>query len=324
MPEPGENEKHDEFIERCIPIVIDDGTAKDGDQAVAVCNSIWDDKHKSAKIGRRNSASDLRRIQDAHELLADLGATCSEKSEVTVTPMLSLSVEDTVINYGGEVKALGDGKLGGYLVTFSDESSLDLTGEYFAKDTDYGDATTSPVLYHHGMDDTLKLRTIGRGELRKDDIGVWIEAQLELRDEYEKAIYGMAEKNKLGWSSGSASHLILREGSKITRWPLGLDASLTPTPAEPRNGAIPLKSLLPGVNREAVAVEGGESNQTITESRGDTMEFTQEELSKLVTEAIAEYKKAEEPATVKTVPNVEVTKDEADQPFKTAGDFFMA
>lgn len=46
MPKPGKGEKKKDFIDRCIPIVIDDGTAKDGDQAVAICNSIWDDSKK--------------------------------------------------------------------------------------------------------------------------------------------------------------------------------------------------------------------------------------------------------------------------------------
>lgn len=43
MPKPRPDEEHDDFIERCISIVIDDGTAGSPEQAVAVCNSIWDD-----------------------------------------------------------------------------------------------------------------------------------------------------------------------------------------------------------------------------------------------------------------------------------------
>jgi hypothetical protein len=43
MPTPRSNEDHDSFIERCIPIVIDEGTAEDNDQAVAYCESIWEE-----------------------------------------------------------------------------------------------------------------------------------------------------------------------------------------------------------------------------------------------------------------------------------------
>lgn len=47
MPEPQTNESRDEFIERCIPIVIDDGTAEDNEQAFAVCNSMWEQREKA-------------------------------------------------------------------------------------------------------------------------------------------------------------------------------------------------------------------------------------------------------------------------------------
>lgn len=39
MPEPGKNEKQDEFIGRCIPILIKEGRKQD--QAVAICFSKW-------------------------------------------------------------------------------------------------------------------------------------------------------------------------------------------------------------------------------------------------------------------------------------------
>ena len=47
MPTPQTGETRDEFIERCIPIVIDDGTAEDGEQAVAVCHSMWNERDKA-------------------------------------------------------------------------------------------------------------------------------------------------------------------------------------------------------------------------------------------------------------------------------------
>lgn len=41
MATPGQDESQDEFIARCIPIVVEDGTAEDGEQANAVCHSMW-------------------------------------------------------------------------------------------------------------------------------------------------------------------------------------------------------------------------------------------------------------------------------------------
>lgn len=155
---------------------------------------------------------------------------------------------ETLVWQGGEVKALNDeGKVGGYLVLFSTANDPDLASDFFTAKTDFGDATKSTILYHHGLDSTIKATKLGAGSLKVDEVGVWIEGQLELRDEYEKAIFELAKKGKLGWSSGTASHLVSRKSVgksfEITSWPLGLDASLTPTPCEPRTSAIPLKSI---------------------------------------------------------------------------------
>lgn len=219
----------------------------------------------STKRGARNSRSDLTRIQGAHDLMAELGATCSadnapqpepgeeqpgEQPGDMGVPMMSLAPDDAVVMYGDAVKSLGDGRVGGYLVRFGDATKTDLTGDFFTAETDFGPHETSLVFYHHGLDSTLKRRVIDKhATLRKDDVGVWVEAQLNLRDEYERAIHDdLVVPGKCGWSSGTAGHLMERESVGkamwIKSWPLGLDASLTPTPAEVRNVAIPLKSLI--------------------------------------------------------------------------------
>jgi hypothetical protein len=158
-------------------------------------------------------------------------------------------MDETLAFYGGAVKALGNGKVGGHLALFTTSADPDLSRDFFKSETDFflddgiGKAT---ILYDHGLDSTLKRRKLGRGTLKVDDVGVWVEAQLELRDKYEEAIYALAEAGKLGWSSGSAPHLVEREkvGKSffIKSWPI-VEASLTPMPVEPRTSAIPLKSL---------------------------------------------------------------------------------
>ena len=159
-----------------------------------------------------------------------------------------------VVTTGPALKALGDGKIGGYLVVFGDATKTDLSAmaDYFTPETDFDleDGTgKATVLYHHGMDATLKRRKLGRADLRTDDVGVWMESQLALRDDYERAVYSMVEAGKMGLSSGTAPHLVEREAQangahKITRWPLGLDASITPIPAEPRTSVRAFKTYL--------------------------------------------------------------------------------
>ncbi len=187
-------------------------------------------------------------------------------------------LDDTMIFQGGAIKALGDGKIGGHLVLFGDQKNLDLDGEYFDTETNFGlidGKRQTHVYYQHGYDPILKRTSLGVGKLSEDDLGIWIEAQLEMRDAYEEQIYGFIEEGKMGWSSGTSPSLISTQrkskGAWIESWPLGLDASLTPTPAEPRNFAVPLKSYV-GIDLKTLAGE--------TRSRNDPGDKVEAELEK--------------------------------------------
>lgn len=56
MPTPRNDEDRQQFVERCVPVVLDDGTARDQDQAVAVCNSLWEQHRK--KTDEENDGTD--------------------------------------------------------------------------------------------------------------------------------------------------------------------------------------------------------------------------------------------------------------------------
>jgi hypothetical protein len=48
MPTPRQGEKYSDFVNRCVPIVVNEGRAQD--QAVAICHSIWrQSKRKQAE-----------------------------------------------------------------------------------------------------------------------------------------------------------------------------------------------------------------------------------------------------------------------------------
>jgi len=157
---------------------------------------------------------------------------------------------ETIVHASFEgVKALGGGRVGGYAVLFTDEDSPDLTGDYFTKSTYFGPATTTMALYNHGKDETIGGLILDPvATVKRDDVGVWVEAQLDLRNKYVAAIYKLAERGLLGWSTGTAPHLVKRTQKSsgawhIDTWPLGLDSSLTPSPAEPRTLAQAIKAL---------------------------------------------------------------------------------
>lgn len=171
------------------------------------------------------------------------------------------TIEDATVVYpGAAVKAIGDkddGWVGGYLVRFTDENQPDLVGDFFDETTEFGPHGKSLVWFNHALDETLGHKTLGlksdgrsaEATLKADNVGVWIQMQLDMRDEYERAIYGLTKAGKAGWSSGTATHLVKRslisgKAYHIDNWPLGLDASITPTPAAgPSLTAVtPLKS----------------------------------------------------------------------------------
>jgi len=254
---------------------------------------------------------------------------------------------ETLVFYGGEVKALGDGKIAGYLVRYGSPKDVDLEGDFFSKETDLGieDGSRLPLYYQHGMDGTLKTRKIGKGLIKFDDVGAWLDAQLEMRDEYEKALYELVEAGKLGYSSGAAGHLVAREqvgkSWHIKSWPIG-EASLTPTPAEPRNSVMSIKSLLTSEQAEVSDTDDAEKvkNKTIVEET-ITMEEkditalvegvatkTAEAMSAKIAETVEEQIKALRPDVTAGNADVQVIEDEADKaarlnPFKSLGEMLV-
>ena len=44
MPKPKDGESKDDFVKRCIPMVLEDGSASDNEQAVAMCNTMYSGK----------------------------------------------------------------------------------------------------------------------------------------------------------------------------------------------------------------------------------------------------------------------------------------
>jgi hypothetical protein len=176
-------------------------------------------------------------------------------------------IEAVETAFGTELKSLGNGRYGAWAVLFTNSADPDLTDDFFDNKTDFyfeGEKKAiRPLLYDHGLDPTLKARRIGRATLEIKDAGVWLEAQLDIADQYDKkylqkylpSIELMASKGKLGVSTGSAPHMIQREqvgkAFHLKSWPV-VEVSLTPKPIEPRTkGFVSLKSFM----EERVAID---------------------------------------------------------------------
>lgn len=191
-------------------------------------------------------------------------------------------MNETLVFLGDAVKALDDkGRVGGYLVRFSDGTKKDLTGEWFTSKTYLGpkDGDGAECLYEHGFPltpkdtkgldlDTLKQieayadRTFKPLKTKRDAIGVFAETHLDIEDEYEKFIFGRVKAGKVGWSSGAAGHRVIKNADgEITRWPIA-EGSLTPRPAEPLNRAVTLKMFLKSLAEDSELDEETEIKPT--------------------------------------------------------------
>lgn len=175
-------------------------------------------------------------------------------------------MNQTLIMPGGAIKSQGQfeikgrpvGRLGGTLCLFSTADDPDQTAarDFFDATTDFKmtEGMESPVYYHHGQDCNIAVKQIGVSRLYRRARGIDIESDIWLDDRDGAKAYRDGCDGELSWSSGTAAHLVQRQqvaaksgrlSHRITHWPLGLDASLTPIPAEPRNVAMAIKSLLP-------------------------------------------------------------------------------
>ncbi|MEM1268439.1 MAG: hypothetical protein AAGI08_00190 [Bacteroidota bacterium] len=158
--------------------------------------------------------------------------------------------------YGGAVKAVKSddghtGTLSGYLVKYGAPDERDFDGQYFSAETYYGAHKGNGVdtVFHHGLpvkgyDFAAQIGFMAPVKTTVDEVGLFSEVVLDLRKQYEAALFKLAEDGSLGWSSGSAGHLVkIGSDGHIKTWPI-IEASLTPTPSNPRSTVVPVKSLL--------------------------------------------------------------------------------
>ena len=131
--------------------------------------------------------------------------------------------------------------VGGWGVLFGGE---DLVGEHFDPDTDFAldMVPRKSVYYDHALDEVKHpLGVVVKNTI--EDLGIWVEAQLDRSKVYVEEVLKLIEEGVLGWSSGSVGHLIQAEGKAIKRWPI-VEFSLTPTPAEPRTLGVERLKIL--------------------------------------------------------------------------------
>ena len=151
-------------------------------------------------------------------------------------------------------------RIGGWAVVFG---GSDLVGDTFTPATDFKQEWYSypPVLYDHTLNQPQnELGTVVKME--RHDYGLWIEAELDRAKEYTEAVLALIEQGALGFSTGSASHLVRMKGNTIAQWPI-LEVSLTTTPCEPRTVGVRMDKA---AEKETIMEENTQEHETVQEN----------------------------------------------------------
>lgn len=124
----------------------------------------------------------------------------------------------------------------------------DFDGEYFDRDTDVKPRwfRERPVIFHHGMDRTVKDADLGIQELDEEptDEGWWGTVWLDRSARYWAQVDALLRAGKVYGSSGAIAHLVRkdRKSGHIEVWPHA-EQTLTVTPANPYARVTASKAL---------------------------------------------------------------------------------
>lgn len=143
------------------------------------------------------------------------------------------------------VKSVGENEVvfEGYGVVFD---ATDLHGEKFAPDVELflENVKQIPVLWEHNLSSPTDILGWAKA-IRTDDVGVFFELALKRSNAYVSMIQKLAEKGRIGLSTGALPQTVLRDdvNKTIKRWQV-CEISATVTPADFRTlGVEEVKAL---------------------------------------------------------------------------------
>ena len=130
-----------------------------------------------------------------------------------------------------------------YGILWGSKERPDFEGDFFTPESDLwlNVLKNQPMIYAHGQRIPEEKMVVGTWKsMEPDDLGVWMEGELDVHNEYNEFVSQLIGREVIGASSDSTPHLVKRELvdakkgiHEIKRWPI-IAVSLVPNPAEPR------------------------------------------------------------------------------------------
>jgi HK97 family phage major capsid protein/HK97 family phage prohead protease len=82
MPKPKPTETHPQWMDRCMKVVMGDGSASSQDQAIAMCSSMWEQEHKpggsmagGTMMGHAYSILNIKSIDNEQRIIEGIAST---------------------------------------------------------------------------------------------------------------------------------------------------------------------------------------------------------------------------------------------------------
>jgi hypothetical protein len=265
MPTPKEGESRNDFVSRCVPIVMDEGETQEA--AVGKCEGIYTSwKEKKSMDKRAVSLSDRQEIviYELYEALDSDGwdfwpVAVYEDSIVTKhtsgryvkfsytwndgevefldATFVEMDFRTAVRKYQEPIRAVKgeDNLFECCMVRFTSPDERDAYGTYFDENTNfYLDWYDKRVwLYDHTLHPDVGKRKVGtwnKAEIRSD--GLFVQGELDRHFEYLDDIETLIDLNVLFPSSGTLSYAMsVAEDGHVDDWPF-IEGSSTVTPAD--------------------------------------------------------------------------------------------
>ncbi len=117
MPNKEKGESEDDFVKRCIPIVLAEGTAKDGSQAAAICHSMY--KQQSEK---ENEQSNEPKDENSEKSML---FTCEAKIQFIPESSQEGKTENSEVKYTRRMVAIvGDRFMNGGFLSWKEAKKI--------------------------------------------------------------------------------------------------------------------------------------------------------------------------------------------------------
>lgn len=287
MPSVKPGETKDEYIKRCIPFVISEGTAKDGSQAAAICHSLWD-KHLEGKAGNIDNLA--RHLASKYGGDPGFFTTCmgveeladyDEETRKAICARVHQIVTGKWPSEKNALKAVGQDDdllfVANYIVLFGGRDAEGILskrrnadgsiGEFFTPETQLESTYTKSgrvyLDWEHlqdpspdapGNDDEV-LGYVDWSTAKADETGVWVKRALYRHREYMKFLEQLIADGVIGTSSEAVAKKIKKAtDGEIIRWPIRRD-TLTVTPMEWRNKSENVIAALKGLAEYVPAIK---------------------------------------------------------------------